>query len=232
MSPRLSPSHPASLRLSRNCPVSRGPQSPVNPPLINTDETVRWGWQHLWNNICDKNQLTIEWITKQRVTQQLSEPIQWRFLFWLGQVCSFSGQIEIGIEQKTRSAEQTLDILENIHVVTSEWNLSNEEEKLKKWAAARLIGLSCGDVLWISFSISQASQLSVLFRKIICPLLAVLILLLAIYKHLIPPTTGFFNCNDPTIWLPYKGDTFSTKVLISVVFISFFVFVSIIINYA
>jgi len=55
--------------------------------------------------------------------------------------------------------------------------------------------------------------------------LSVLILLLAIYKHLIPPTTGFFNCNDPTIWLPYKGDTFSTKVLISVVFISFFVFV-------
>ena len=103
--------------------------------------------------------------------------------------------------------------------------------KTEKWVAARLIGLSFGDVLWISFSISQASQLSVLFRKIICPLLAVLILLLAIYKHLIPPTTGFFNCNDPTIWLPYKGDTFSTKVLISVVFLSFFVFVSIIINY-
>lgn len=55
--------------------------------------------------------------------------------------------------------------------------------------------------------------------------LSVLILLLAIYKHLIPPTTGFFNCNDPTIWLPYKGDTFSTKILITVVFLCFFVFV-------
>ena len=67
-----------------------------------------------------------------------------------------------------------------------------------------------------------------MLRKIICQFLAVLILLLAIYKHLIPPTTGFFNCNDPTIWLPYKGDTFSTKILITVVFLCFFVFVSII----
>ena len=91
---------------------------------------------------------------------------------------------------------------------------------------ARLIGLSCGDALWISFSISQARKLSGLLRKIMCILLAVLILLLAIYKHLIPPTTGFFNCYDPNIWLPYKGDTFSTKILISVVFLSFFVFVS------
>jgi len=55
--------------------------------------------------------------------------------------------------------------------------------------------------------------------------LSVLILLLAIYKHLIPPTTGYFNCNDPSIWLPYKGDTFSTKVLIAVSFLTFFVFV-------
>ena len=151
-------------------------------------------------------------------------------LTWTSLFCLQPGQI--GIKQKTRSAEQILDILQNIHEVTSRICYIRGGRKTEKWVAARLIGLSFGDVLWISFSISQASQLSVLFRKIICPLLAVLILLLAIYKHLIPPTTGFFNCNDPTIWLPYKGDTFSTKVLISVVFLSFFVFVSIIINYA
>jgi len=55
--------------------------------------------------------------------------------------------------------------------------------------------------------------------------LSVLILLLAIYTHLIPPTTGFFNCDDPSIWLPHRGDTFSTKILISVVFLSYLVIV-------
>ena len=57
-------------------------------------------------------------------------------------------------------------------------------------------------------------------------LFSVLGFLLAIYKHLIPPSPGYFNCDDPTIALPYKGDTFSTKILIAVTLAIFLVLVS------
>ena len=57
-------------------------------------------------------------------------------------------------------------------------------------------------------------------------LLSVLGFLLAIYKHLIPPSPGYFNCDDPTIALPYKGDTFSTKILIAITLAIFLVLVS------
>ena len=53
-----------------------------------------------------------------------------------------------------------------------------------------------------------------------------LVFLLAIYKHLIPPAPGYFNCDDPTIALPYKGDTFSTKILIAIVFATFLILVN------
>lgn len=55
--------------------------------------------------------------------------------------------------------------------------------------------------------------------------LSVLALLLAIYTHLVPPAAGHYNCSDPSIWLPRKPDTVSTKILIILVFAAFFVFV-------
>ena len=54
---------------------------------------------------------------------------------------------------------------------------------------------------------------------------SVLALLLAIYTHLVPPAPGYYNCSDPSIWLPRKPDTVSTKILITLVFAAFFVFV-------
>ena len=54
---------------------------------------------------------------------------------------------------------------------------------------------------------------------------SVLALLLAIYTHLVPPAPGYYNCSDPSIWLPRKPDTVSTKILIILVFAAFFVFV-------
>ena len=54
---------------------------------------------------------------------------------------------------------------------------------------------------------------------------SVLALLLAIYTHLVPPAAGHYNCSDPSIWLPRKPDTVSTKILIILVFAAFFVFV-------
>ena len=54
---------------------------------------------------------------------------------------------------------------------------------------------------------------------------SVLALLLAIYTHLVPPAAGYYNCSDPSIWLPRKPDTVSTKILIILVFAAFFVFV-------
>ena len=51
--------------------------------------------------------------------------------------------------------------------------------------------------------------------------------LLAIYKNVIPPAPGHFNCEDPTISLPYKGDTFTTKILIAIVFATFLVLVTV-----
>ena len=54
---------------------------------------------------------------------------------------------------------------------------------------------------------------------------SVLALLLAIYTHLVPPAAGHYNCSDPSIWLPRKPDTVSTKILITLVFAAFFVFV-------
>ena len=216
-----SPRHPVSLRLSPQLPGILGPavpQYPANLLLINTymAHEMRWSFSNNLLLFGEKYLQLSDW--RNRVTHQypLSESIKWTFLLWLEQVCSDSSQIE-----------QKHDPLSNFftkHTCGVEDKIKNIQ--LKKWSVARLIGLSWGDALWILFSISQARQLSGLLRKIICILLAVLILLLAIYKHLIPPTTGFFNCNDPTIWLPYKGDTFSTKILISVVFLSFFVFVS------
>ena len=95
------------------------------------------------------------------------------------------------------------------------------------WTVARLIGLWSEDVSSMCCCISQASQDdTVLQHRLIGFNCSVLILLLAIYTHLIPPTTGFFNCDDPSIWLPHRGDTFSTKILISVVFLSYLVIVS------
>lgn len=57
---------------------------------------------------------------------------------------------------------------------------------------------------------------------------SVLALLLAIYTHLVPPAAGHYNCSDPSIWLPRKPDTVSTKILIILVFAAFFVFVRLI----
>ena len=64
-------------------------------------------------------------------------------LTWTSLFCLQPGQI--GIKQKTRSAEQILDILQNIHEVTS--GICYTRGKTEKWVAARLIGLSFGDVL-------------------------------------------------------------------------------------
>ena len=59
---------------------------------------------------------------------------------------------------------------------------------------------------------------------------SVLALLLAIYTHLVPPAAGHYNCSDPSIWLPRKPDTVSTKILIILVFAAFFVFVRLILR--
>ena len=108
---------PASLRVTRHrpasrlyWPASRGPQSPANLLLINTNlerdeigmscETITLAFAiKIYWQLSDGR-------TKQRVTRQyqLSAPIKWTLLLWLGQVCSDSGQIRV--EQKSRSAEQ------------------------------------------------------------------------------------------------------------------------------
>ena len=178
-----------------NCPASLGLQSRSLPPtcfLSTLTRHMRWD-DHFQTIFYFSVKNIYNWVTEEtewHIHQYpLSESIKWTFLLWLEQVCSDSSQIE-----------QKHDPLSNFftkHTCGVEDKIKNIQ--LKKWSVARLIGLSWGDALWILFSISQARQLSGLLRKIICILLAVLILLLAIYKHLIPPTTGFFNCNDPTM---------------------------------
>ena len=55
---------------------------------------------------------------------------------------------------------------------------------------------------------------------------SVLVPLLACYSKLIPPMTGSFRCDDPSIQFPYQGDTVSTKILLSMVLLPLLIIVS------